>query len=172
VSRVLADSYFGKVPPKSKDGKEMIEIFLQHAAPTHRAETSGRGQGGLPRSTRGGEKRERALEDLLGTACTITVRSIVESMRRFLKTFPEEIFVSGGGVHNATMMRMLRSAAKESVGESAVKTAEDLGIAAEAKEAMAFALLGAATLDGVPGNVPSATGARRRVVLGSVTPRP
>ncbi len=92
----------------------------------------------------------------------------MESMRRFLKAFPEEIFVSGGGVHNATMMGMLRSAARESV----VKTAEDLGIAAEAKEAMAFALLGAATLDGVGGNVPSATGARKRVVLGSVTPRP
>ena len=76
--------------------------------------------------------------------------------------------MSGGGVHNRAMMGMLRSAG----GESAVKTADDLGIAAEAKEAMAFALLGAATLDGVPGNVPSATGARRRVVLGSVTPRP
>jgi anhydro-N-acetylmuramic acid kinase len=89
-------------------------------------------------------------------------------MRRFLGTFPEEIFVSGGGVHNQTMMAMLRSAARESV----VKTAEELGIAPEAKEAMAFALLGAATLDGVPGNVPTATGAARPVVLGAITPRP
>ena len=66
------------------------------------------------------------------------------------------------------MMGMFRSMARESV----VKTAEDLGIPSEAKEAMAFALLGAATLDGVAANVLGATGARRRVVLGSITPRP
>ena len=53
-----------------------------------------------------------------------------------------------------------------------MKTTDDLGMASEAKEAVAFALLGAATLDGVPSNVPSVTGARRGVVLGSITPRP
>ena len=65
-------------------------------------------------------------------------------------------------------MQMLR----QPLDEAAVKTIDDLGVPSAAKEAMAFALLGAATLDGVPGNVPAATGARRRVVLGAVTPRP
>jgi anhydro-N-acetylmuramic acid kinase len=46
------------------------------------------------------------------------------------------------------------------------------GVASEAKEAVAFALLGAATLDGVLSNIPSATGAKRAVVLGSITPKP
>ena len=47
-----------------------------------------------------------------------------------------------------------------------------MGISGDAKEAVAFALLGEATLDGVPSNVPSVTGARRAVVLGSITPKP
>jgi len=49
---------------------------------------------------------------------------------------------------------------------------DELGVPSEAKEAIAFALLGAATFDGVPSNVASATGARRAVVLGSITPKP
>jgi anhydro-N-acetylmuramic acid kinase len=53
-----------------------------------------------------------------------------------------------------------------------VQTTDELGVPPEAKEAMAFALLGAATLRGMPSNVPSATGAGRAVVLGSITPKP
>jgi len=41
-----------------------------------------------------------------------------------------------------------------------------------AKEAVAFALLGDATLRGVPSNVPSVTGARRACVLGKVSAAP
>jgi len=45
---------------------------------------------------------------------------------------------------------------------------EDFGINGEAKEALAFAILGNETVLGRPANVPSATGARRAVVLGKV----
>jgi anhydro-N-acetylmuramic acid kinase len=47
---------------------------------------------------------------------------------------------------------------------------DDLGLSADAKEAVAFALMGHATLHGWPGNVPMATGAAHPVVLGSITP--
>ncbi len=50
-----------------------------------------------------------------------------------------------------------------------MRSVEETGIAAAAKEAAAFALLGWLTWHGLPGNVPSATGARRPVVLGKVT---
>jgi anhydro-N-acetylmuramic acid kinase len=53
-----------------------------------------------------------------------------------------------------------------------VETTEALGVPVTAKEAMAFAFLSLETLAGRPGNVPSATGARRPVLLGSVTPPP
>jgi anhydro-N-acetylmuramic acid kinase len=48
------------------------------------------------------------------------------------------------------------------------RTIDELGLPSQAKEAVAFALLGAATLDGFPSNVPSVTGAKKRVVLGVV----
>jgi anhydro-N-acetylmuramic acid kinase len=51
-------------------------------------------------------------------------------------------------------------------------TTDEFKIPSAAKEAIAFALLGAATLDGFPSNIPGATGARARVVLGSITPAP
>ena len=50
-----------------------------------------------------------------------------------------------------------------------VATTEEAGLGIEAKEAAAFALLGWLTWHGLPGNVPSATGAKRAVVLGRVT---
>ena len=61
---------------------------------------------------------------------------------------------------------------REAVAPAQVLTTDDLGVSGASKEALAFALLAAATLDGVPSNVPSATGARRAVVLGSITPKP
>jgi len=147
VTQVLAADYFGKAPPKSTDGPAMIQLFNDAQLAT---------------------ERRYPLEYLLRTACLIAADSILESMRRFLKPFPEEIIVSGGGIRNKVLLDMLR----QPLGDGAVRTLDEIGIASEAKEAMAFALLGAATLDGLPGNVPAATGARRAVVLGAVTPRP
>jgi anhydro-N-acetylmuramic acid kinase len=77
------------------------------------------------------------------------------------------MFVAGGGAHNAMLMRALRDGFA-ALGVS-VAPMESVGIAAEAKEAAAFALLGWLTWHGLPGNVPSATGATRAVVLGKVT---
>ncbi|HUB24545.1 MAG TPA: anhydro-N-acetylmuramic acid kinase, partial [Tepidisphaeraceae bacterium] len=90
------------------------------------------------------------------------------AIRQFLSPFPGEIIVSGGGTKNKTLMSLLR----QPLGEVPLLTTDELGVSGQSKEAMAFALLGAATLDNEPSNVPSATGARRRVVLGSVTPAP
>jgi anhydro-N-acetylmuramic acid kinase len=80
------------------------------------------------------------------------------------------LIVSGGGTRNAAIMDRLRAAM--GTRGAAVMTSDALGIASEAKEAIAFALLAAATLDGVPSNVPSVTGASRAVILGSITPKP
>jgi anhydro-N-acetylmuramic acid kinase len=141
---VLAAPYFDKPPPKSTDGPEMIQLF-NSAPPSVRPIT---------------------LDDLLATACLITGASIQHAILK-LAPLPDEIIVSGGGTKNACIMKYLTFEMPIPV----LRT-DEVGVASEAKEAIAFALLGAATLDGVPSNVPSATGARRPVVLGSITPKP
>lgn len=145
VSAVRAAEYFRRQPPKSTDIPTMIEIF-QHA-----------------RQAIGGAFWT---DDLLASACFITAGTIIEAFNNFVGRTSAEWVVSGGGVHNRTIMGLL--------GRSVPRLlkAEDLGVSSAAKEALAFALLGAATLDGEPANMPSVTGAKRRVVLGAITPKP
>jgi anhydro-N-acetylmuramic acid kinase len=110
----------------------------------------------------------RRLPDLLATACLITAAAIGRAGRMFVPQFPDEFIVSGGGTQNRTMMAYL----KQQLGGPRLRMTDEFGFPHQAKEAIAFALLAAATLDGQPSNVPSATGARRPVVLGSITPAP
>jgi anhydro-N-acetylmuramic acid kinase len=75
--------------------------------------------------------------------------------------------VSGGGARNATLMQLL-CAGFEPLGIR-VTTSDELGMPAQAKEAVAFALLAWLRWHGLPGNVPAATGASREVLLGKLT---
>jgi anhydro-N-acetylmuramic acid kinase len=78
-----------------------------------------------------------------------------------------DFIVSGGGARNLTLMRMLRQLLEPQ--GCTVQASDDLGLPAEAKEAAAFALLAYQTWHRRPGNVPSATGAARPVILGEIT---
>jgi anhydro-N-acetylmuramic acid kinase len=146
VKRVLSGAFFNTRAPRSTDGPAMIEAFRD----------------GFD-SALGDHK----LENLLATACAITVGAICSSIEQLPKK-PDELIVSGGGTKNQAIMGKI----KDSVGSCRVLLTDELGIASASKEALAFALLGAATLDGTPANVVGATGARRAVVLGQITPKP
>ena len=106
-------------------------------------------------------------EDAIATLTELTARTIAESVRRWLPPV-DRLIAGGGGCHNRTLMRLLR----DHLSPVAVSTHDEFGIRGDAKEAMAFALLGYETLHGRPSNVPSATGARYSAVLGSVTASP
>ncbi len=110
-------------------------------------------------------------EDALATATALTAETIARSYAQFvhprMKERGVDYIVSGGGARNATLMAML-AARLEPLG-CELATSEGFGLPAEAKEAVAFALLAWHTWHRLPGNVPSATGATRAVVLGQVT---
>jgi len=106
----------------------------------------------------------RNTKSLSATATAFTAHSIAGAYRTHLPALPDEMIVGGGGAMNPTLMGMLRG----SLPEVRIVTHGDMGISDVAKEAVAFCILTNETLLGRPGNVPSATGARRAVPLGKV----
>lgn len=152
LEQALRTPFFSKPWPKSTDGPHMIRAWLDARARVH---------------------DPLSLDDELATACALTTVAISDSIQTLGSVgssgrtiLAGQLIVSGGGDRNRAIMRGLQHASRQ------IMTIDELGLPSEAKEAIAFALLGAATLDGVPSNVPSCTGARRSVVLGSITPRP
>jgi anhydro-N-acetylmuramic acid kinase len=130
-----------------------------------------------PRSTgreRFGDRFARALQrrvpgpDGVATAVELTARSIARAVDEWVPGAPE-IVVSGGGAHHPGLMRSLASALGRGGGQR-LRRFDRLFFSGDAKEAVAFALLGYLTIHGQPGNVAGATGAAGPRVLGSVTP--
>jgi anhydro-N-acetylmuramic acid kinase len=108
--------------------------------------------------------RDRAPVDLLATLVELTARAIADSYRRHLPRMPDEVLVSGGGARNPTLMAALARL----LAPIPVRVFGDDPAAADAKEAVAFAVLAVAALRGWPASLPRVTGARRRAVLGKI----
>jgi anhydro-N-acetylmuramic acid kinase len=146
VAKVLELPFFRRRPPKSA-GREQFghELLARYFL---------RRRGADPR-------------DLLRSATELTARSIAAALDRFV--FPRaeihRLVVSGGGAHN----RLLLSRLVESLPHLSVRLSDECGLPADAKEAIAFAVLADRTVHGLPGNLPAVTGARQAVVLGKVT---
>ena len=106
-------------------------------------------------------------EDIIATLTWFTAYSIAENYRRFIldKHDVKKVILGGGGAHNASLRYFL---ANELPG-IAVLTQEDLGYSSDAKEAIAFVILGNETMHHQFSNVPKATGAKQKVILGNVT---
>jgi len=105
-------------------------------------------------------------EDTLATATALTAATVAEGIHRFAPG-AAEIIVSGGGAHNLTLIDMLR----QRLPHSLLRRTSELGWPEDAKEAMAFAVLAYETWHGRPSNLPSATGAKKPVILGKISPR-
>lgn len=140
---LLAEPYY-RVPPPKSTGKELFHVDHVRRA-----------------VQRWG--RRAALPDLVATLVDLTARTVADALAR---AGVHRVYASGGGVHNPVLMRRLADLAP---GVEVVTSAA-LGLDPDAKEAVAFSLIGWATLHGIPGNVPSCTGASGPRVLGRVTP--
>lgn len=102
-------------------------------------------------------------DDLVATLTALTARTIAHAVAPFGVV---DVIAAGGGTRNPTLMRMLGDA----LGPAHLGRIEDQGLAAEAKEAYAFAVLGFLTVHGLPGTVASCTGARHASQLGAILP--
>ena len=144
---LLDDGYLARPPPKST-GRERYGIDLARRF-TERARRAG-----------------LSTEDRVATATAFTAASIADQYARFLPERIDEVFVCGGGRRNPTLVRMLRG----HLGTIPVSPVEELGWNAEALEAVGFALLAVAALDGVRFDLRPVTGSTSRVALGVLAP--
>lgn len=145
LRRLLDDPYYARPAPKTT-GKELFHLpYLRSALDSC---------GPLP------------AEDVVATLTRLTARTVADAIRPFAAT---EVIASGGGTRNPVLMDWLREELG-GAGGCVVRSSDELGLPAGAKEAYAFAVLGWLTAHGLPGTVPSCTGARHASVLGSITP--
>jgi anhydro-N-acetylmuramic acid kinase len=150
IADLLGDPFFAAAPPKSTGREVFGEAFAR----------------GLLREIR--VRRPSASdEDCVRTATRFTVATVADQIGRWLPRDGAEVIVSGGGARNPVVVDELRVA----LAPRALWRFDDVFFDGDAKEAVAFALLGWLTLQGRPGNVPHATGARGARVLGRITPR-
>jgi len=147
VDSLLAHPYFTLPPPKST-GRELFDAdyivaFIRRC-----------------KGARAGIKPE----DIVATAIELSARSIAEAFARFVPEPVTELLVSGGGARHPVLVERLQAL----LAPRSVRRFTEVFFDGEAKEAVAFALLAKLTLDGMPGNVPRATGAKGPRILGKV----
>lgn len=141
---MLADPYFTQPAPK----------------------TTGRERFGAPFLARHGDMLD-ALEfdDAMATLAALTVRTVADAIRAAAPT-TQRVIVSGGGANNPALLDGLRAA----LTGIAVERSDRRGIDADAKEAIAFAVLAERLLRGEPAGLPRVTGARGPRLLGAIAP--
>ena len=154
IMRLLRAPFFRQKPPRTggreEFGREYVGRFLQLCHGASKA-------------------------DVIATATALTARSIADAVQRFVvprfglrrKPTNRQMIVSGGGAKNSTLMAMLRDAMAPLA--ISLHFSDEFGLPAEAKEAVAFALLAHETWHRRPSNVPSATGAKRAAILGKIS---
>lgn len=98
----------------------------------------------------------------IATATELSTRTIARAIARYPGT--REVIVSGGGAHNRYLMERLAA-----LINARVTTSAEFGIGVDSKEAILFALLAHQTFHRRTGNLPSATGARKQVILGKIS---
>jgi anhydro-N-acetylmuramic acid kinase len=158
IARLMRQPFFLRKPPKTAGreefGREFVTEFFKLCGKTDKP-------------------------NIVATATALTARSIADALRRFVLRSTthdrtshkdgayKELIISGGGAKNPTLMAMLANELK-TLGLQ-LRSSDEFGLPAEAKEAAAFALLAYETWNRRPSNMPSATGAKRAVVLGKIS---
>lgn len=139
LDELLSDGYYKRKPPKSTGREQYGEGFIARM-----------------------KKSGAPLRDLIATATALTAATIAMGIGTVRA---DEVIVSGGGAHNRQLMGTLAGF----LPDAPILRTDEFGIAGDAKEAIAFAILAHRTWKRKHGNLPSATGARKAVVLGKIT---
>ena len=143
IEKFLKNPFFYKKPPRSLDREEFGKEFV----------------------IKNFDFKKKKIEDILATLNYFTAVSIKIAIERFVKEELEELIISGGGVYNKKLIENI----KNLLTKLKVKSISDYEIHPLAKEAVGFALLGAARILKIQSNFPEVTGSKKRVVLGKIS---
>ncbi|NIP17561.1 MAG: anhydro-N-acetylmuramic acid kinase [Xanthomonadales bacterium] len=141
LKALLADPFFSSSPPKSTGRERFNGEWLDRVAARFHA----------------------VAVDVQATLSELTAVSIAAAVCEHAPD-AARVLVCGGGIHNADLMARL----ERHLAPMPVESTSPHGVDPDWIEAMAFAWLARRRLDGLPGNVPSVTGARHPVVLGGL----
>ena len=142
---LLKDEYYSIEPPKTT-GREYFSVeYIENKL----------------------KKAPENKYDIMATVTALTAKNISLSYEKFVykKTNIDEIILGGGGAYNLTLKKMIKEYIPNNIS---LKTHEDYDISNNFKEVMAFALLGYCTYYRIPNNLPSCTGAKKKVILGQI----
>ncbi|MEA5514483.1 anhydro-N-acetylmuramic acid kinase [Nodularia sp. UHCC 0506] len=145
VEQWLKQDYFHLPPPKST-GRELFGVAYLHQC------------------LKDAEPYQLNAADLLATLTELTVATIAHSYETFLPQMPEQVLLCGGGSRNLYLKQRLQLL----LPSVPVLTTDEVGLNADFKEAIAFAVLAYWRYLGLPGNLPAATGAPDEVLLGEI----
>jgi anhydro-N-acetylmuramic acid kinase len=140
LEQLMTFGYFGLEPPKST-GLEDFNLEWLHSYQVSSYDPA----------------------DIQATLSELTAKSVSDAIKRFAPD-TAELFVCGGGAHNSDILSRL---ARRLPGKT-IDTTEVVGLHPDWVEATAFAWLAMRTMNGQTGNLPSVTGARREIVLGTI----
>ncbi len=161
---------FGKHAVQGRCIEPLLERWLAHPLlqrkPPRTISPRDFGEEFIAQSVQWAKQMDRSLHDLLCTATHFAARATVEALRRWMPWAPGRVLVSGGGVRNGFLWRLL----EQQLAPIPLAKIDACGIPCEARKAVAFAALAALTMDAVPGNLPAVTGANGSRLLGSITP--
>jgi anhydro-N-acetylmuramic acid kinase len=165
LEELLRHQFFAVAPPKSAGREQFGQSFIDQFFLNRRSTDSATGKRGLIKQI--GNRRSAIVNDLLRTATELTARTIADALGRFVlgKVAIHRLIISGGGAHNRLLVARLGAL----LPNLRIHRSDEFGLDVDAKEAIAFAVLADRTLHGLPGNLPTVTGARRVVVLGRVS---
>lgn len=161
---MLSHPYLKKAPPKSTGREEFGDSYATELIDFSRRE------GVSP-------------ADMIRTATEFTARCVIDGIKRFIlpgrsaaagkrpdRSRRPRLVCAGGGAENPLLFSLLKDGLS-GLGVETVKSI-DAGVDSKSKEAMLMIVLANETIYGLPSNVPSATGAKKRVVCGSVAFQP
>ncbi|BAY77520.1 hypothetical protein NIES25_39820 [Nostoc linckia NIES-25] len=145
VDQWLKEEYFHLPPPKST-GRELFGVTY------------------LEQCLKDAQAYQLNAADILATLTELTAASIAHSYQTFLPKMPQCVLLCGGGSRNLYLKQRLQLL----LASIPVLTTDEVGLSADFKEAIAFAVLAYWRHLGIPGNLPTATGAPGEVLLGEI----